>query len=157
MTEKQRQLLKFIADYVDVNGGMSPSYDEMRDFLDFKSKSGVFRLINALENAGHITRRKGCARSTYVTALGRSRLTPTTFPFTDMDDIEHALYHALVPRIERLTKWDPCPAIRLAGEWSREIAEEMSCIIVSEKKRLVEPFQLVGSGDADDFFQVSKS
>jgi len=48
LTAKQRELLLFIQARLGQNG-ISPSFDEMREALDLKSKSGVHRLISALE------------------------------------------------------------------------------------------------------------
>ena len=55
LTAKQRELLIFIDDRLKQDG-VSPSFDEMREALDLKSKSGVHRLISALEERGFIRR-----------------------------------------------------------------------------------------------------
>ena len=55
LTAKQRELLLFIDARLN-EGGISPSFDEMREALDLKSKSGVHRLISALEERGFIRR-----------------------------------------------------------------------------------------------------
>src|SRR3569833_888658 len=55
LTAKQRELLLFI-DARLKKDGVSPSFDEMREALDLKSKSGVHRLISALEERGFIRR-----------------------------------------------------------------------------------------------------
>jgi repressor LexA len=52
-TQKQRQLLDFLR---AKQGGVAPSYDEMKDALGLKSKSGVVRLVAALEERGLIRR-----------------------------------------------------------------------------------------------------
>ena len=48
LTSKQHELLLFINKRLN-DSGVSPSFDEMREALDLKSKSGVHRLISALE------------------------------------------------------------------------------------------------------------
>ncbi|HVL78178.1 MAG TPA: repressor LexA, partial [Sphingomicrobium sp.] len=53
LTSKQHELLMFIRERLD-RGGVSPSFDEMREALDLKSKSGVHRLVSALEERGFI-------------------------------------------------------------------------------------------------------
>ena len=59
LTEKQRTLLVFIHDCLNERG-VSPSFDEMKDALGLKSKSGIHRLITALEERGfHATVAKG--------------------------------------------------------------------------------------------------
>jgi SOS-response transcriptional repressor LexA len=55
LAEKQRDLLDFIGHY-QCEQGASPSFEEMRDALGLKSKSGVHRLVHALEERGYIRR-----------------------------------------------------------------------------------------------------
>ncbi|MET0137151.1 MAG: transcriptional repressor LexA [Sphingobium sp.] len=68
LTAKQQQLLLFIKHHLD-NGGVSPSFEEMKDALDLKSKSGIHRLINALEERGFIRRLPNRARALEVLKL----------------------------------------------------------------------------------------
>jgi len=79
LTAKQRELLLFIDDRLK-EGGVSPSFDEMREALDLKSKSGVHRLISALEERGFIRRLPNRARALEVVKLPETRsatVTPT--------------------------------------------------------------------------------
>lgn len=62
LTKKQLQLLNFIHARTQVNG-VSPSFDEMKEALDLKSKSGIHRLITALEERGFIRRLAHRARA----------------------------------------------------------------------------------------------
>ncbi|MEX2454924.1 MAG: repressor LexA, partial [Rhodospirillaceae bacterium] len=48
LTRKQHELLTFIDTHLHAHG-VSPSYDEMKEALNLKSKSGIHRLITALE------------------------------------------------------------------------------------------------------------
>lgn len=68
LTAKQHQLLAFINERVSA-GGVSPSFDEMKDALGLKSKSGVHRLVNALEERGFIRRMANRARALEVLKL----------------------------------------------------------------------------------------
>lgn len=68
LTAKQHQLLHFIQDRL-AQSGVSPSFDEMREALDLKSKSGVHRLISALEERGFIRRLPNRARALEVVKL----------------------------------------------------------------------------------------
>lgn len=68
LTAKQRELLLFI-DRSLKGGGISPSFDEMREALELKSKSGVHRLISALEERGFIRRLPNRARALEVVKL----------------------------------------------------------------------------------------
>lgn len=61
LTERQSQLLSFIRSYVEENG-IPPSFDEMRIFAGLRSKSGIHRLLTALEERGHIFRIPNRAR-----------------------------------------------------------------------------------------------
>jgi len=68
LTAKQQQLLLFIHGRL-TNDGISPSFDEMKDALGLKSKSGIHRLINALEERGFIKRLTNRARALEVVKL----------------------------------------------------------------------------------------
>ncbi|HVF82831.1 MAG TPA: transcriptional repressor LexA [Sphingomicrobium sp.] len=65
LTVKQRELLQFIYDRLGQTG-VSPSFDEMREALELKSKSGVHRLISALEERQFIRRLPNRARALEV-------------------------------------------------------------------------------------------
>ncbi|GAC1584604.1 MAG: hypothetical protein NVS3B5_19210 [Sphingomicrobium sp.] len=62
LTAKQHELLHFIHERLG-RTGVSPSFDEMREALDLKSKSGVHRLISALEERQFIRRLPNRARA----------------------------------------------------------------------------------------------
>lgn len=62
LTAKQRDLLNFLTDYQD-NHDHAPSFDEMKDAMGLKSKSGIHRLVSALEERGHIRRLANRARA----------------------------------------------------------------------------------------------
>jgi len=62
LTKKQLQLLEFIHARTKVDG-VSPSFDEMKEALDLRSKSGIHRLITALEERGFIRRLPHRARA----------------------------------------------------------------------------------------------
>jgi repressor LexA len=72
LTAKQRELLLFIDDRLK-DDGVSPSFDEMREALELKSKSGVHRLISALEERGFIRRLPNRARALEVLKLPEIR------------------------------------------------------------------------------------
>ena len=79
LTAKQRELLLFIDERLKA-GGISPSFDEMREALDLKSKSGVHRLISALEERGFIRRLPNRARALEVVKLPDTRPSATVTP-----------------------------------------------------------------------------
>lgn len=65
LTRKQHELLTFIQNRLEASG-ISPSFEEMKEALDLKSKSGVHRLISALEERGFIRRLPNRARALEV-------------------------------------------------------------------------------------------
>lgn len=65
LTRKQHELICLIQDRLDETG-ISPSFEEMKEALDLKSKSGVHRLITALEERGYIRRLPNRARALEV-------------------------------------------------------------------------------------------
>ena len=68
LTSKQNELLRFIHERLE-NNGVSPSFEEMKDALALKSKSGVHRLIGALEERGFIRRLPNRARALEILQL----------------------------------------------------------------------------------------
>ena len=68
LTKKQNELLIYINQNLRETG-VAPSYEEMKDALDLRSKSGIHRLINALEERGFIRRLPHRARAIEVTKL----------------------------------------------------------------------------------------
>src|SRR5207245_7567474 len=79
LTAKQRELLLFIDERLK-ESGVSPSFDEMREALELKSKSGVHRLISALEERGFIRRLPNRARALEVVKLPEMRPPATVAP-----------------------------------------------------------------------------
>jgi repressor LexA len=65
LTRKQLELLRFIHERL-TESGVPPSFDEMKDALDLRSKSGIHRLITALEERGFIRRLPNRARAIEV-------------------------------------------------------------------------------------------
>ncbi len=71
LTKKQNDLLRFIHERLK-ESGVPPSFDEMKDALDLRSKSGIHRLILALEERGFIRRLPNRARALEVLRLPES-------------------------------------------------------------------------------------
>src|ERR1700685_3165832 len=71
LTRKQYELLRFISERLK-ESGVPPSFDEMKDALDLRSKSGIHRLITALEERGFIRRLPNRARAIEVIKLPES-------------------------------------------------------------------------------------
>ncbi len=132
LTRKQHELLLYIDGKLS-ESGVSPSFEEMKEALDLKSKSGVHRLISALEERGFIRRLPNRARALEVLKVPEARSAAQTgapatppHPANDVLDIPlHGRIAAGTP-IEALQGTDtlPVPAALLGpGEhYALEVA-----------------------------------
>jgi repressor LexA len=128
LTPKQKELLLYIHERLQETG-VPPSFDEMKEALDLRSKSGIHRLITALEERGFIRRLPHRARALEVLKLpegGQNRRSTTAAPrfspaviegggrggkgFSDGDD-EVAAYSIGVPVMGRIAAGVPRTAI----------------------------------------------
>ncbi|HEX8442573.1 MAG TPA: transcriptional repressor LexA [Allosphingosinicella sp.] len=96
LTRKQNELLRYIHDHLS-QSGVSPSFEEMKDALELKSKSGVHRLISALEERGFIRRLPNRARALEVVKMpdaGKAAPAkpPVTLPIAANDIVELPLH-----------------------------------------------------------------
>jgi len=76
LTKKQHELLLYINQRL-LSTGVSPSFDEMKDALNLRSKSGIHRLISGLEERGFIRRLAHRARALEVTRLPEESAAPS--------------------------------------------------------------------------------
>jgi len=76
LTKKQSELLRFIHERLKETG-VPPSFDEMKDALDLRSKSGIHRLVMALEERGFIRRLPNRARALEILRMPESATPPT--------------------------------------------------------------------------------
>jgi repressor LexA len=79
LTKKQHELLSYINGRL-AETGVSPSFEEMKEALELKSKSGVHRLISALEERGFIRRLANRARALEVTRMPDVKTTGSEAP-----------------------------------------------------------------------------
>ncbi|HAH09114.1 MAG TPA: repressor LexA [Alphaproteobacteria bacterium] len=79
LTHKQRELLMFIHERLR-EAGVPPSFDEMKEALDLRSKSGIHRLITALEERGFLKRLPHRARALEVVKLPENVMAPPSRP-----------------------------------------------------------------------------
>ena len=75
LTRKQHELLTFIDRHLKATG-FSPSFEEMKEALQLRSKSGIHRLISALEERGFLRRRHHRARALEVVRLPNEAMRP---------------------------------------------------------------------------------
>ena len=119
LTKKQKNLLLFINKKLR-SSGVSPSYEEMKQSLNLKSKSGIHRLISALEERGFIKRLAHKARALEVIKL------PETASANDiynsfspsvikggLDDEKSISDEAEVPVLGKIAAGTPVEAIRI--------------------------------------------
>jgi repressor LexA len=128
LTKKQSELLRFINERLKETG-VPPSFDEMKDALDLASKSGIHRLIIALEERGFIRRLPNRARALEVLRLpesstpsgqGRGRFAPSVIegdlgrvrpaPAAVHDD--EPAYHVTIPVMGRIAAGTPISALQ---------------------------------------------
>ena len=83
LTAKQRELLNFLKQYQD-EFDHAPSFDEMKDAIGLKSKSGIHRLVSALEERGHIRRLANRARAIEIIDLSAASPAPS---LAEMDNV----------------------------------------------------------------------
>jgi repressor LexA len=98
LTKKQHELLSYIHEHLSLNG-VSPSFEEMKEALELKSKSGVHRLISALEERGFIRRLPNRARALEVmrmpdvkAGIASKPVPPVSVPQAANDVIELPLH-----------------------------------------------------------------
>lgn len=103
LTQKQKDLLLLIDSRVKTKG-VPPSYDEMKDSLGLASKSGIHRLITALEERGFIRRLPNKARALEVLKLPSDMEDDFQTPSAANDDNE-------VPFVGKIAAGSPIPAI----------------------------------------------
>ena len=129
LTKKQHELLRFINERLK-EAGVPPSFDEMKDALDLRSKSGIHRLIMALEERGFIRRLPNRARALEVLRLPDStaptprpqKFSPSVIegdlgriralPQNAHDDDEGDMQSAMIPVMGRIAAGVPISAIQ---------------------------------------------
>ncbi|MGI8841224.1 MAG: transcriptional repressor LexA [Caulobacteraceae bacterium] len=119
LTRKQHELLMFIHERIK-EAGVSPSFDEMKAALGLASKSGIHRLITALEERGFLRRLAHRAR-----ALEVVKLPPQATPFTPLaaNDVRD------LPVLGRIAAGTPIAAIE------------------HERERMQVPESILGAGE----------
>ena len=105
LTKKQKELLVYLTDFIGKNQ-ISPSFEEMKEAVNLKSKSGIHRLITSLEQRGFIKRLKHRARAMEITKSLDS--------FIDLNSNNNVLN---IPLIGSIAAGDPIEAINNADEF----------------------------------------
>ena len=108
LTKKQKELFDYLSNYIAKNS-ISPSFEEMKNAVNLKSKSGIHRLITSLEQRGFITRLKHKARAMEITKT----LT------NNFNNINHdkKLNSIEIPLLGSIAAGDPMEAIENPNEF----------------------------------------
>ena len=125
LTKRQLEAFEFIDAEITRTGGKSPSFDEIKDHLRLKSKSGVFRLMRALEDRGFIRREKRVRRAITILRRPDKNLLKTYAPFAVIPDNPASIFsevealHLLIDA--RLTVLD-----NMIDDWTVDSADATS-------------------------------
>jgi len=118
LTKKQRDLLLFIQDRMGEDG-VAPSFDEMKDALDLKSKSGVHRLITGLVERGYLRRLPNRARALEVIRMPEDQKSAapanTNAQSSGLFQTETGVRH--IPFFGKIAAGTPIEAIRHEGDY----------------------------------------
>jgi len=118
LTSKQKELLLFIDDRIR-ESGVSPSFDEMKEALNLASKSGIHRLITALEERGFIRRLANRARALEVlklpdaaTPMPGARQRRDFRPSLVANPMKDSYRPGMIPLVGRIAAGSPISAIQ---------------------------------------------
>ncbi len=107
LTKKQKELFEFLSGYITKNN-ISPSFEEMKDAVNLKSKSGIHRLITSLEQRGFIKRLKHKARAMEITRTLSNTL-------NKINNNSQKIYE--IPLLGSIAAGDPIEAIENPNEF----------------------------------------
>ena len=105
LTKKQKELFDYLSNYIAKNS-ISPSFEEMKNAVNLKSKSGIHRLITSLEQRGFIARLKHKARAMEITKTLANNINNVSFS----NSID-------IPLLGSIAAGDPIEAIENANEF----------------------------------------
>ena len=108
LTKKQKELYDYLVSYISSNS-ISPSFEEMKNAVNLKSKSGIHRLITSLEQRGFIKRLKHKARAMEITRAFKSDFRNNVSPIDN---------HSLdIPLLGSIAAGNPIEAIENPNEF----------------------------------------
>ncbi|MBV9784373.1 MAG: transcriptional repressor LexA [Acidisphaera sp.] len=147
LTRKQHELLIFIEGHLK-STGFSPSFEEMKAALRLKSKSGIHRLISALEERGFLRRRHHRARALEVVRMPDEASPRPVHPETSGRD------PGFSPNVIRGDFSPRLPGVRAANDAAAvqlplygRIAAGMSIEAVRDQEQIEVPMALLGGGE----------
>ncbi len=121
LTKKQRELLLFIHDRMHL-GDIAPSFEEMKEALDLKSKSGIHRLITSLVERGYLERLPNRARALEVKKLPEGYKPNSAAPAPAKPNLKDKIVETLgdivaLPLLGKIAAGTPIEAIRNEGDF----------------------------------------
>ncbi|HEY8964283.1 MAG TPA: transcriptional repressor LexA [Alphaproteobacteria bacterium] len=140
LTKKQRDLLVYIHEKM-ADGDLAPSFDEMKDALDLKSKSGVHRLINALVERGFLERLPNRARALQVRKL------PDGYTPKGADHSEVAQKARMVADLSQYRATQEQKLVRDVPLYGKIAAGTAIEAIRHEGQNIEMPASMIGKGD----------
>jgi repressor LexA len=143
LTRKQHELLRFIHERLR-EAGIPPSFDEMKDALDLRSKSGIHRLITALEERGFIRRLPNRARALEVIKMPDTATGPGSRPRFTPGVIEGGLAKSSVRTPERADTDARNVTIPVMGKIAAGTAISA---IQHQSHQIAMPADMLGSGE----------
>ncbi len=155
LTRKQYELLIYIDSYLK-RTGYSPSFEEMKEALGLKSKSGIHRLISALEERNYLGRRHHRARALEVLRLPDNMAQPPDGDLDmDDDDDEQDRQPPFVPNVIRGDFTGRIQAVRAANDAAAvklplygRIAAGLPIEALRDTSTMIDvPASLLGAGD----------
>ncbi len=154
LTRKQHELLVYIDRHLKATG-FSPSFEEMKEALQLKSKSGIHRLISALEERGFLRRRHHRARALEVTRLPNEAMRPDLAVRPDVAAVATVPPPNFTPNVIRGDFSGRLPGVRAANEAGAiqlpmygKIAAGLPIEALRDNGALIEvPLALLGNGE----------
>lgn len=128
LTRKQYELLMFINERVHETG-IPPSFDEMKDALDLKSKSGIHRLITALEERGFLRRMEKRARAIEIVKLPENVAETVHPPATRSQVARMSPLRHLRGDVRTMSDVRPMSDVRLGGAGRKTGGEDASVCV----------------------------
>jgi repressor LexA len=152
LTRKQHELLTFIDRHLKATG-FSPSFEEMKDALQLKSKSGIHRLISALEERGFLQRRHHRARALEVVRLpdeiaARSTALPPAQPRPEPNFAPNVIRGDFTARLPGVRTANEAGAVQLPLYGRIAAGMPIEALQMNENGQQVEvPMAMLGGGE----------
>ena len=144
LTTKQKELLMFIHERLKETG-VPPSFDEMKEALDLKSKSGIHRLITALEERGFVRRLPHRARAMEIVRLPES--VPQSFAHGRSRGFSPSVIEGSLGRVPQLAEGESLPQTVSVPVMGRIAAGTPIEALQTRSHTISVPPDMLGSGE----------